>query len=99
MGRSSFRTASTHLHHSLVTSSFWKADTHLSGQHWGSKLTATRASSSSAYAPTQNAFGIRHAEILSIEAAGNAVADLSAVSRMEHDVGPEPSLSGRDDRS
>jgi inward rectifier potassium channel len=51
------------------------------------------------YAPAQVAFGQRYAEILSIDAAGNAVADLSAVSRIEHDVGPEPPMSGWDDRS
>jgi hypothetical protein len=49
--------------------------------------------------PAQVAFGMRYAEILSIDAAGYSVADLSAVRRMEHDVGPEPPLSGWDDRS
>jgi inward rectifier potassium channel len=51
------------------------------------------------YSPAQVAFGMRYAEILSIDAAGNAVADLSAVSRIEHDIGPEPLMSGWDDRS
>jgi inward rectifier potassium channel len=50
------------------------------------------------YKPAQIAFGMRYAEFLSVDAAGNAVADLSAISRIERDIDPEPPMSGWEDR-
>jgi inward rectifier potassium channel len=51
------------------------------------------------YAPAQIALGMRYADVLSFDADGNAVADLSAISRIERDVGPEPPVSGWEDRN
>ena len=51
------------------------------------------------YAPAQIALGMRYSDVLSVDASGGAVADLSAISRMEPDVGPEPPVSGWEDRS
>jgi inward rectifier potassium channel len=51
------------------------------------------------YAPAQVALGMRYADVLSFGTDGNAVADLSAISRIERDVGPEPQVSGWDDRN
>jgi inward rectifier potassium channel len=50
------------------------------------------------YAPDEIMFGMRYADLLSFDAYGQPVADLSAVSRLEPDVGPEPTQSGWDDR-
>jgi inward rectifier potassium channel len=58
---------------------------------------ATTVIDTKGYTPAQIAVGMRYAELLSVDAAGNAVADLSAVSRMEPDIGPEPPMSGWDD--
>ena len=41
---------------------------------------------------------MRYADVFSLDAQGHPVADLSAVSRMERDVGAEPVLSGWEDR-
>jgi inward rectifier potassium channel len=49
------------------------------------------------YAPAQIAHGMRYVDVLSVDAAGNAVADLASVGRMERDIGPEPTLSGWED--
>jgi inward rectifier potassium channel len=51
------------------------------------------------YASAQIALGMRYVDVLSVDAAGNAVADLSSVSRIERDTGPEPPLSGWADPS
>jgi inward rectifier potassium channel len=51
------------------------------------------------YAPSDIMIGMRYADVLSVDADGHAVADLAAVSRMEPDVGPEPTQSGWEDRS
>ena len=50
------------------------------------------------YAPSDIVFGMRYADVLSVDADGRTVADLAAVSRMEPDVGPEPPQSGWEDR-
>ena len=49
------------------------------------------------YDATQIAVGMRYVEVLSIDARGNAVADLSALGRVEPDTGPEQPGSGWDD--
>ena len=46
------------------------------------------------YMPTEILFGMRYAELVSFGADGHPVADLSAVSRLEPDVGPEPPRTG-----
>jgi inward rectifier potassium channel len=51
------------------------------------------------YTAAQIEVGKRYVDILSVDTKGNAVADLSAVSRTEHDIGPELTLSGWDDRN
>jgi inward rectifier potassium channel len=51
------------------------------------------------YMPADIRFGMRYAELVSFGADGHPVADLSAVSRLEPDVGPEPPLTGWQDRS
>ena len=51
------------------------------------------------YTPAQILFGMRYAELVSFDADGHPVADLSAVSRLEPDVGPEPLRSGWQDQS
>ena len=51
------------------------------------------------YDPTQILFGMRYAGALSLDAEGHPVADLSALSRVERDIGPEPPLSGWDDQN
>jgi inward rectifier potassium channel len=56
--------------------------------------TGARMMDARGYTSAQVAFGMRYAEILSIDAEGNAVADLPAISRIEDDVGPEPTMSG-----
>ena len=50
------------------------------------------------YVPAEIAIGMRYVEILSVDAERNAVVDLSAISEMEQDIGPEPAVSGWDDR-
>jgi inward rectifier potassium channel len=58
---------------------------------------ATQVIDTKGYTPAQIAFGMRYTELLSVDRKGNAVADLSAVSRIERDVGPEPPMAGWDD--
>ncbi len=50
------------------------------------------------YTPAQIAVGMRYVDLLSVDAEGNAVADLSGVSRIEDDIGPEPPVSGWEDQ-
>jgi hypothetical protein len=50
------------------------------------------------YSPSEILFGVRYADVFSFDAQGHPVADLSAVRRMERDVGAEPVLSGWDGR-
>jgi len=50
------------------------------------------------YSPAEILFGMRYADLLSFDATGHPVVDLSAVNRLEQDVGPEPSLSGWEGR-
>jgi inward rectifier potassium channel len=58
---------------------------------------ATQVIDTKGYTPGQIAVGMRYAELLSVDREGNAVADLSAVSRLERDIGPERPMSGWDD--
>jgi inward rectifier potassium channel len=58
---------------------------------------ATQVIDTKGYTPAQIAVGMRYTELLSIDRKGNAVADLSAVSRIERDTGPERPMSGWDD--
>jgi inward rectifier potassium channel len=51
------------------------------------------------YGPAEILFGMRYAELVSFDTEGRPVADLSAVSRLEPDIGPEPPLTGWQDRS
>ena len=50
------------------------------------------------YAPSEILFGMRYADLVSFDEGGHPVADLSAVSRVEHDIGPEPPQTGWQDR-
>jgi inward rectifier potassium channel len=51
------------------------------------------------YGPTQILFGMRYAAVVSFDAEEHPVADLSAVGRLERDIGPEPPQSGWQDRN
>jgi inward rectifier potassium channel len=50
------------------------------------------------YAASEILFGMRYAELVSFDAHGHPLADLSAVSRLEPDIGPEPPQTGWQDR-
>jgi inward rectifier potassium channel len=51
------------------------------------------------YPPAKIQFGMRYAELISFDENGHPVADLSAVSRLERDVGPEPPTTGWEDQN
>ena len=51
------------------------------------------------YQPAQILFGTRYAAAISLNAEGCPVADLSALSRVEPDIGPEPLQSGWEDQN
>jgi inward rectifier potassium channel len=51
------------------------------------------------YMPTEILFGMRYAELVSFDSEGHPLADLSAISRLESDVGPEPPRTGWQDPS
>jgi inward rectifier potassium channel len=51
------------------------------------------------YSPSEIQFGMRYADLVSFDENGHPVADLSAVSRLEQDVGPEPPQTGWQDRN
>ncbi|HXA21059.1 MAG TPA: ion channel [Acetobacteraceae bacterium] len=51
------------------------------------------------YAPPEILFGMRYAELVSLDEKGHPVADLTAVSRLEQDIGPEPPQTGWQDRN
>jgi inward rectifier potassium channel len=51
------------------------------------------------YSHAEILFGMRYMELVSFDADGNPVADLSAVSRVERDIGPEPLQTGWQDRT
>jgi inward rectifier potassium channel len=51
------------------------------------------------YRPTEILFEMRYADLVSFDSTGHPVADLSAVSRLEPDIGPEPPRTGWQDRS
>ena len=62
-------------------------------------VVAAQVVDSKGYGPTQILFGMRYAEALSITDEGHLVADLAAISRTEHDIGPEPAMAGWQDRN
>src|SRR5689334_13558140 len=51
------------------------------------------------YGSSDILFGMRYADLVSFDAHGHPLADLSAVSRLEPDIGPEPPQTGWQDRS
>jgi inward rectifier potassium channel len=51
------------------------------------------------YGSSDILFGMRYADLVSFDAHGHPLADLSAVSRLERDIGPEPPQTGWQDRS
>jgi inward rectifier potassium channel len=51
------------------------------------------------YGPSEILFGKRYADLVSFDTQGHPLADLSAVSRLEPDIGPEPPQTGWQDRS
>jgi inward rectifier potassium channel len=60
----------------------------------GAQVVDTRS-----YGPSHILFGMRYTEAVSIDAEGNVIGDLGAISRMERDIGPEPPLTGWEDRN
>jgi inward rectifier potassium channel len=51
------------------------------------------------YGPKEIRFEMRYADLMSFDRAGHPTADLSALSRLEPDIGPEPPQTGWQDRS
>jgi len=51
------------------------------------------------YGPTEILFEMRYADLVSFDSTGHPVADLSAVSRLEPDIGAEPPRTGWQDQS
>ena len=51
------------------------------------------------YSHAQILFGMRYTELVSFDTEGHPLADLSAVGRVERDVGPEPPQTGWQDRT
>lgn len=49
------------------------------------------------YGPEDIVFGMRYIDVLSCDAHGYTVADLSVIGQLERDIGPEPSVSGWED--
>jgi inward rectifier potassium channel len=46
------------------------------------------------YGPANVQFGMRYADVLSVDAERHLTADLNQLSRIEPDIGPEPAQSG-----
>lgn len=55
---------------------------------------ATAVSDMKHYGPTNVAFGMRYADATTLSAGGRPIADLTRISRVEHDVGAEPHQLG-----
>jgi inward rectifier potassium channel len=51
------------------------------------------------YSSAKVLFGMRYAELMSFDDEGHPIADLSAISRLERDIGPEPPRTGWQDRN
>jgi len=63
------------------------------------EMVAARILGTRTYTPGDILFGMRYTEAISIGADGRITADLNAMSGIERDIGPEPELTGWEDRT
>ena len=85
--------------HNCDAAQLLEHDAHLLVGIGGHDVTlAAQVVATKGYSPSKILFGMRYADVFSFDAQGHPVADLSAVSGIERDVGDEPLLSGWEDR-
>jgi inward rectifier potassium channel len=58
---------------------------------------SAEVSDTKGYGPEDVIFGMRYIDVLSFDAHGYPVADLSEIGQLERDIGPEPAVSGWED--